>query len=116
MGKLAQTRNSQVKLYLSLWFLYGSAGAILLTEFASFTCANRTNLLCQSPGSSRLLIDAKGLLNLPNLVMLIKQGSSREIVKSILKKDKSAIPPLFIGPEVLSFASDEADLFSEIFL
>ena len=37
------------------------------------------------------------------------------IANSVLKKGKSAIPPLFNGPEVLSSASDEAKLFAENF-
>ena len=32
---------------------------------------------------------------------------------SVLNKDKSAIPPLFNGPEVLSSASDKAKLFAK---
>ena len=55
--------------------------------------------------------------------MLIKQKSitsqklgSRDfwrIVNSVLNKSKSAIPPLFNGPEMLSSASDKAKLFPE---
>ena len=37
------------------------------------------------------------------------------IANSVLNKGKSAIPPLFNGPEVLSSASDKAKLFGEIF-
>ena len=37
------------------------------------------------------------------------------IANSILNKCKSAIPPLFNGPEVLSSASDKAKLFAENF-
>ena len=37
------------------------------------------------------------------------------IANSVLNKGKSAIPPLFNGPEVLSSASDEAKLFAENF-
>ena len=37
------------------------------------------------------------------------------IVNSVLSKGKSAIPPLFNGPEVLSSASDKAKLFAENF-
>ena len=37
------------------------------------------------------------------------------IANSVLNKDKSAIPPLFNGPEVLSSASDKAKLFAENF-
>ena len=38
-----------------------------------------------------------------------------QIAKSVLNKDKSAIPPLFNGPEVLSSAFDKAKLFAENF-
>ena len=37
------------------------------------------------------------------------------IDNSVLSKGKSAIPPLFNGPEVLSSASDEAKSFAENF-
>ena len=39
-----------------------------------------------------------------------------QIANSVLNKGKSAIPPLFNGPEVLSSASDKAKLFPESFL
>ena len=38
-----------------------------------------------------------------------------QIADSVLNKGKSAIPPLFNGPEVLSSASDKAKLFAENF-
>ena len=38
-----------------------------------------------------------------------------QIASSVLNKGKSAIPPLFNGPEVLSSASDKAKLFAENF-
>ena len=38
--------------------------------------------------------------------------SFRQIANSVLNKGKSAIPPLFNGPEVLSSASDKAKVFS----
>ena len=71
---------------------------------------------------------SKAFLKLPNLHMLIKQKSSSlprklalgtfgkwQIAYSVLNKDKSAIHPLFNGPEVLSSASDKAKLFAENF-
>ena len=39
-----------------------------------------------------------------------------QIAASVLNKGKSAIPPLFNGPEVLSFASDKAKLFTKNFI
>ena len=46
-----------------------------------------------------------------------KRGSQDfwQIANSILKKFKSAIPPLFSGPEVLSFASDKTKLSAKKF-
>ena len=38
-----------------------------------------------------------------------------QIAKSVLSKDKSAIPPLFNSPEVLPSASDKAKLFAKNF-
>ena len=38
-----------------------------------------------------------------------------QIANSVLKKSKSAIPPPFNGPEVLSSASDKAKLFAKNF-
>ena len=38
------------------------------------------------------------------------------IANSVLNKGKSAIPPLFNGPELLSFASDKANCLLKIFL
>ena len=38
-----------------------------------------------------------------------------QIANSVLNQGKSAIPPLFNGPEVLSSASDKAKLFGEKF-
>ena len=40
----------------------------------------------------------------------------RRIANSVLDKGKSAIPPLFNGPEVLSSGSDKAKLFAKTFL
>ena len=70
---------------------------------------------------------AKGFLKLPNLHTLLKQKSPsllRHLVLrtfgeilliSVLNKSKSAIPPLFNRPEVLSSASDKAKLFAKNF-
>ena len=38
-----------------------------------------------------------------------------QIANSILNKDKSTVPPLLNGPEVLSSASDKAKMFAENF-
>ena len=74
-----------------------------------------------------LVIIAKGFLKLPNLHMLLKQKSpslprnlalgtfGELLIVMYLNKGKSAIPPLFNGPEVLSSASDKANLFAKNF-
>ena len=46
--------------------------------------------------------------------MLIKQKSLL-LSRNLHNKGKSAIPPLFNGPEVLSSASDKAKLFAKNF-
>ena len=58
--------------------------------------------------------------------MLIKEKSQSvprnlalwtwQIANSVLLKGKSALPPLFNGSEVLSSASDKANLFAKTFL
>ena len=60
---------------------------------------------------------AKGFLKLPNLDMVKNKSVSLpwRIPNSVLNKGKSAITPLFNGPEMLSSASDKAKLFTENF-
>ena len=64
------------------------------------------------------------VLEAAKLAMLIKKRlhsqklGSRDfwrIANSVLNKGKSAIPPLFNGPEMLPSASDKAKLFDENF-
>ena len=43
------------------------------------------------------------------------ETNSRDFANSVLNKGKSAIPPLFNGPEVLSSASDKIKLFAKNF-
>ena len=68
---------------------------------------------------------AKEFLKLSNLYILPNQESItsqkldyqdfRRIANSVLNKGKSAITPLFNGPEVLPSASDKAKLFAQNF-
>ena len=44
-----------------------------------------------------------------------KESITLQIANGVLSKGKSAIPPLFNGPEVLSSASDKAKLFAKNF-
>ena len=64
-------------------------------EAAKLSYANKTkeSIISQKPGSHEF----------------------RWIANSVLSKGKSAIPPLFNEPEVLSYASDKAKLFAEKF-
>ena len=73
-----------------------------------------------------LVIVAKAFLKLQLLHMLLKKKESISSLKlgsrdlwrianSIVNKDKSVVPPLFNGPEMLSSASDKAKLFAKKF-
>ena len=76
--------------------------------------------------SDRLLIAGKGVLEAAKIAYANKTKGSItpqkvgshdfwQIANSVLNKGKSAIPHLFNGPEVLSFASDKAKLFAKNF-
>ena len=51
----------------------------------------------------------------PSLPRNLALGTFWQIANSVLNKGRSAIPPLFNGPEVLSSASDKAKLFAKNF-
>ena len=89
-------------------------------------CIKRLNLLNVKQSSDRLLIVGKGVLEAAKIAYANKiKGSITsqkvgshdfwQITNSVLNKGKSAIPHLFNGPEVLSFASDKAKLFAKNF-
>ena len=62
----------------SLTHLYGFQLLVLLpqfTEITFFVCINRINLMNLNESSGRLIVVAKGFLQLPNLHMLLKQLS-----------------------------------------
>ena len=87
--RLYQRENSKVK------FRQASNHCKRILEAAKVACANKTK---ESITSQKL--------------------GSRDfwrIANSVLNKGKSAIPPLFNGPEVLSSASDKAKMFAENF-
>ena len=122
-------RSLIISIRSSFTHLYGFQQIWLLQYFIKitfFVSTNRKNLLLNLKESSdKLVIVAKGFLELQNLHMLIEQefitpqklGSYDfwEIANSVLNKDKSATPPLFNDPEVLSSASDKAKLFAKNF-
>ena len=101
---------------------------VLLPQFKEITffiCTNRINLLNLKQSSDSLVIVARGFFKLPSFYILVKQESITswklvsqdfwQIANSVLNKGKSAIPPLFYGPEVLSSASDKAKLLAKTF-
>ena len=117
-------RKYQVKPHSSPWFLAACAVAIVYR--------NHFFRLYQKDESSDSKVKfrqasncCKRVLQLPNLHMLIKQESITsqklgcrdfwQVGNSVLRKGKSAIPPLFSDPEVLSSASDKPKLFAEKF-
>ena len=82
--------------------------------------------MTQNQSLDRLLIVAKGFLELPNLIHYQKKESLTfqklgswdfwRIANSVLNKGKSSIPPLLNGPEVFfSSASDKEKLLAENF-
>ena len=82
---------------------------------------NRLNLLHLKWSSDRLAIGAKGLLKLQNLHILITQNNLLlprnltlvtfgGLLIVFFSKGKSATPPFFNVPEVLSSSSDKANL------
>ena len=58
------------------WFSAACAAAIVYRNHFFFVCTNRINLLNLKESSDRLVIVAKGFLNLANFHMLIKQKST----------------------------------------
>ena len=112
--------ENKVKPHSSPWFSAPCA-AVIVSRNHFFVFTKRINLLLLKYSSDRLVIVAKGFLKLSNLQ--IKQESiasqklgSRDfwqIANSVLNKGKSATPPLFNDPEMLSSASDKAKLFAE---
>ena len=81
--------------------------------------ASKVNLRQASNHCKRVLEAAKpAYANKTKESITSQKLGSREfwrIANSVLNKGKSAIPPLFNGPEVLSSASDKAKLFAENF-
>ena len=91
----------------SLIHLHGFQLLVLLPLIIEITffCTNIIDLPHLKYNSDRLVIVAKRLLQLPNLLMLIKQITSQKpcsrdfwrIANSVLNKGKYVIPPLFNG-------------------
>ena len=118
-------RKYQVKPHSSSWFSAACA-AVIVHRNHIFRLYQREKSsdsgvkVRQASDRCRRVLEAAGLACANRAEESIaSQGlGSRDfwrIANSVLNKGKSAIPPLFNGPEVLSSASDKAKLFAENF-
>ena len=119
-------RKYQVKPHSSLWFLAACAAALVHRNhfFHLYQREKSSDFKVKFRQASNLckrVIEAAKLTyanKTKDSITSQKLGSHDfwRIANSVLNKGKSAIPPLFNGPEVLSSVSDKAKLFAEIFL
>ena len=118
-------RKYQVKLHLSPWFSAACVAAIvhrnhffhLYQQIKSSECKVKFR---QASNRCKRVLEAAKLAYATKTKESItsqKLGSQDfwRIANSVLSKSKSAIPPLFNRPEVLSSASDKAKLFAKNF-
>ena len=117
-----------VSIRSNLAHLHGFQLLVLLpwfVEITFFVNTNRINLLNlkfkQANNRCKRVFEAAKLTyaTKTNQSINSQQLGSRDfwrIANSVLNKVKSAIPPLFNSPEVLSSASDKAKLFEKTFL
>ena len=118
-------RKYQVKPHSSPWFSAVSAAAIVhRNHFFRLYQQNKSSQskakFRQAINSCETVLEAAKLAYATKIKEFItsqKLGSLDfwQIANSVLNKGKSAIPPLFNGPEVLSSASDKAKLFAKNF-
>ena len=118
-------RKYQVKSHSSPWFSAACAAAIVHRNhfFRLYqrekSSDSKVKFRQTSNHCKRVLEAAKlAYANKTKESITFQKLGSRDfwrIVNSVLNKGKSAIPPLFNGPEVLSSASDKAKLFAENF-
>ena len=118
-------RKYQVKPHSSPWFSAACEAAIVHRNH--FFCLHQQNKSSKSKVKFRQARNfCKRILEAAKLayanktkesITSQKPGSQDfwQIANSVLTKGKSAIPPLFNGPEVLSSASDKTKLFAENF-
>ena len=116
-------RKYQVKPHSSPWFSAACGAAIVHRNH--FFCSYQQNKSSESKvkfkqASNRWVLEAAKLAyaNKTKESITFQKLGSRDfwrIANSVLNKGKSAIPPLFNGPEVLSSASDKAKFFAENF-
>ena len=115
----------QVKPHSSPWFSAACAAAIIHRNH--FFCLHQQNKSSESKAKFRQASNrCKRILEAAKLAYATKTKESItsqklgscnfwRIANSVLNKGKSAIPPLFNRPEVLSSASDKAKLFAKNF-
>ena len=118
-------RKYQVKPRSSPWFSASCAAAIVNRNHffrlhqKDKSSDSKVKFRQVSNRSKRVLEAAKlAYANKTKEFITSQKLGSRDfwrIANSVLNKGKSAIPPLFNGPEVLSSASDKAKLFAENF-
>ena len=118
-------RKYQVKPHSSPWFSAACAGAIVHRNHffrlyqQNKSSGSKVKFRQASNRCRRVLEAAKRSYAIKTKESITSQKlGSRDflrIANSVLNKGKSAIPPLFNGPEVLSFASDKAKLFAKNF-
>ena len=118
-------RKYQVKPHSSPWFSAACAAAIVHRNH--FFRLYQQNKSSESKVKFRQASNrCKSVLEAANLAYATKTKESItsqklgsrdfwRIANSVLNKGKSAIPPLFNGPKVLSSASDKANLFAKNF-
>ena len=115
----------QVKPHSSPWFSAACAAAIVHRNHffhlyqKNKSCKSKVKFRQASNRCKRVLETAKlaHATKTKESITFQKLGSwdSWRIANGVLNKGKSAIPPLFNGPEVLSSASEKAKLFAKNF-
>ena len=118
-------RKYQVKPHQSPWFSAACAAAIVhRNHFFHLYQQNKSSepkvKSRQSINRCKRVLEASKLAHTtkqksPSLPRNLALGTFGQNANSVLKKGKSALPPLFNGPEVLSSASDKAKLFAKNF-
>ena len=118
-------RKYQVKSHSSPWFSVACAAAIVHRNhffrlYQREKSSDSKLKLRQASNRCKRVLEAAKLAydnKTKECITSQKLGSRNfwRIANSVLNKGKSAIPPLFNGPEVLSSASDKAKLFAENF-
>ena len=116
-------KKYQVKPHLSPWFSATCAAAIVHRNhfFRLYQRANSSDSKVkfrQASNRCKRVLEAAKLVyanKTKESITSQKLGSCNfwQIANSVLNKSKSALLPLFNGPEVLASASDKAKLFAE---